>query len=126
MNLCLLFTAKSGRQRRYNRDDNDDIKNDSDLENNMNDNDENEEARIGVLIVATEDICDKVVKCGIIDDDTKSSKTAELTTNRRSTYIDFGDFDLESFSQELMLNEDEDEEKEDAAIVGLDNENEKL
>jgi len=124
MNLCLLFTAKSGRQRRYDRDDKDGIKNDSNLENNINDNDENEEARIGVLIVATEDICDKVVKCGIIDDDTKSSKTAELTTNRRSTYIDFGDFDLESFSQELMLNEDE--EKEDAAIVGLDNENEKL
>lgn len=95
VNLCLLFTAEPGRQHRVNDDDND----------NDNDDDKNKkEARIGMLIIAAEAICDKVIKSGIIDDDTESSKTTALTGftgSRRSSFIDFGDtIDLELILQE--------------------------
>jgi hypothetical protein len=110
MDVCLLFTAKTGRQQHQRHDelDDDDVENDDD-------------ARIGVLIVATEAICDKVAECGIIDEDIKTNKTAEITGNRRGSYVDF-----ESLSVEMVLSEDEDEAEDEGVvdtIVGIDNEN---
>ena len=124
MNVCLLFTAKHGRQRNKRNDDGDG----NGDGNGEHDNycDDGSEARIGVLVVATEAICDKVAQCGIIDEDSTSSKTAEITTNttyskgggRRSSIIDFspGALDLESLSVELMLAEDNDAEEKGATV----------
>ena len=114
MNICLFFTAKDGRQptcnkRNDNGGDGDGVR-DSCC-------DGGNEARIGVLVVANEAICDKVAQCGIIDEDSTSSKTAEITTytecskgrGRRSSIVDFspGALDLESLSVELLLAEND-------------------
>ena len=112
MDVCLLFTAKTGRQqhrRRDELDDDDDVGSDDD-------------ARIGVLIVATEAICDKIAECGIIDEDIDTNKTAEITSNRRSSYIDFESLSVEMVSSEEELDEEE-EEGVVNTIVGIDNEN---
>ncbi|MGK3740128.1 MAG: hypothetical protein ACI90V_006976 [Bacillariaceae sp.] len=122
MDVCLLFTAKTGRQQKRRGDElDDDGYGSDDIEN-----DDEDATRIGVLIVATEAICDKVAECGIIDEDMKTSKTAAITSNRRGSYVDFESLSVEMVLSEEELNEDEDVDEAEGGvdtIVGIDNKN---
>lgn len=46
-------------------------------------------SRMGALIVAPKDVCDRIIASGIVDEDMKSSLTLEMA-NRRGSLVDFG------------------------------------
>ena len=116
MDVCLLFTAKTGRQCNKRNNNGENSKCDGIIGEYVKKNDDDEEeARIGVLVVATEAICKKITQCGIIDEDTASSKTVGITSSRRSSFIEFDD--LERLGIEITLSElEEIEENQETDI----------
>ncbi len=72
--------------------------------------------QIGAFVVASKDICERVVQSGIIDNDMKTSLTSDLT-NRRGSVIDFG-----ALPAKFLDNVDDLLDDEDQLNVGADNE----
>ena len=77
--------------------------------------------QIGAFVVASKDVCERVVESGIIESDMKMSLTSNIT-NRRGSVLDFGSqrpslsaagLEVIFSGEELALLNTEDEEYED-------------